>query len=114
MRVLVIDDNEDTAFLHCELAKACGCEARFCTIATVSVEVAREWQPNIIFLDLAIPDIDGYRLAPMLRDACNPNVPRILLISGYVPTPESLAAATIDGHLLKPASFEELQQLLPC
>jgi CheY-like chemotaxis protein len=114
MRVLVIDDNEDSAFLLCELAKVCGCESRFCTIATGAVDTAREWQPQVILLDLAMPGVDGYSLAPMLRGACGETLTRLILVSGYKPDREKLIAAMIDGHLLKPASLAQLKELLPC
>jgi CheY-like chemotaxis protein len=114
MRVLVIDDHEDSAFLLCELAKVCGCESRSCTIATIAVETVRGWQPHVILLDLAMPGIDGYQLAPKLRAASDRVLPHILLVSGYVPDRQKLAEGLIDGHLLKPVSLEQLKSLLPC
>ncbi len=117
MRVLVIDDNEGVAFLLCEQVKQCGCESRFCTIVVAAVDIAREWQPNVILLDLAMPAIDGYQLAPILRVASNGVAPRIFAVSGYKADPARLATAKIDGHISKPASLEQLKELLaasPC
>jgi two-component system CheB/CheR fusion protein len=114
MRVLVIDDNEDVAFLLCELVRQCGCESRFCLLPEQAVEIAEQWQANVILLDLAMPGVDGYHLAPKLRAASNGTVPRILAVSGYRPDPERMAAATIDGHMLKPVRLEKLKELLPC
>jgi DNA-binding NarL/FixJ family response regulator len=107
MRVLVIDDNEATALLFCELAKACGCESRYCTNPAVAVDITREWQPNVILLDVATPGIDGYRLAPMLRAAGDGAIQQILAIGEYVADAEKLSAATIDGHVVRPASLAE-------
>jgi CheY-like chemotaxis protein len=112
MRVLVIDDNEDTAFLFCSLVKVCGCESRFCTISSVAIDIAREWQPNVILLDLAMPGIEGYQLGPMLRAACNETLTLLVLVSGYKPDPEKLIKAMIDDHLLEPVSLEQLTELL--
>ena len=112
MRVLVIDDQEDSALLLYELAKACGWESRFCTISTRAVSIAREWQPHVILLDLAMPGIDGYQLAPLLRAACEDTLSLLVAVSGYRREPEKLFAARIAGHLLKPVRLEQLRQLL--
>jgi CheY-like chemotaxis protein len=112
MRVLVIDDNQDSAFLMCELVKLCGYEARFCTCPEASILVAREWQPQFVFLDLAMPSMDGYSLAPKLREAVNGAGLRIVLASGYVPNAALLAAAKIDGHMLKPVALARLKGVL--
>ncbi len=114
MRVLIIDDNEDTAFLLSELSKLCGCESRYATIIAAAIDITREWQPNVILLDLAMPGIDGYQLAPILREVSDGVVPRILLVSGYVPDLKRIAEAKIDGHLLKPATLEQLKVWLQC
>jgi len=114
MRVLVIDDNEDIAFLHCKLAEDCGCETRFCVSPLDALAVASEWQPHVILLDLAMPGIDGYKLAPKLREVSNGSVPRILLISGYVPDRLQMLESGIDGHVLKPVNLKQFKSLLPC
>lgn len=108
----MIDDNEDSAFLMSELVKACGCEARFCTCPQTSLLVAREWQPQFVFLDLAMPAMNGYLLAPKLREAVNDAGLRIMLASGYLPDAALLAEARIDGHVLKPVALERLKELL--
>ena len=114
MRVLVIDDDHDSAFLLCELMKKLGLESRFCVAPTQSIDVARRWQPNVILLDLAMPNLDGYHLAPLLRAAANRTVPRIVAVSGYALDGPRLAEAQIDAHLLKPPSLAQLKELLPC
>jgi CheY-like chemotaxis protein len=112
MRVLVIDDQEDAAFLLCQLVKSRGSESRYCTSAVQSVDIARAWQPEVILLDLRMPGIDGYCLAPMLRGAIEGAAPRIILVSGYLPEQEKLTAAAIDGFLLKPVRLQEMTELL--
>ncbi len=61
-----------------------------------------------------MPGIDGYQLAPMLRAACAETLSLLALVSGYKPDPQKLITGMIDSHLLKPASLEQLKQLLPC
>jgi CheY-like chemotaxis protein len=112
MRVLVIDDNEEAAFLLCQLVKSRGCDSRYCTVAVHAIDIARVWRPGVILLDLRMPGMDGYCLAPLLRAAIDEPVPRIILVSGYLPDHEQLAAATIDGYLLKPVRLQEMTELL--
>ena len=114
MRVLVIDDNVDTAFMMSRLTSMCGHESRYCTLPRQAIEFVRGWRPEVILLDLAMPEMDGYTLAPKLRAASDGFVPRILLASGYVPDVEREARATIDGHLVKPVGLQQLRELLAC
>ena len=67
MRILVIDDNADCAFLLSELIKKCGHETEVALTAEAGFSKAKEWQPNIVMLDLAMPDGNGYKLASRLR-----------------------------------------------
>jgi CheY-like chemotaxis protein len=59
-----------------------------------------------------MPGIDGYKLAPRLRDVSIQAGTRIVLVSGYVPDKLRLALAGIDGHILKPVDFALIRQLL--
>ncbi len=68
MRVLVIDDSRDTAHLVSVLVEHFGHETKVVTVTKVAVDVARDWQPEFVFVDLAMPDIDGYDMARQLRD----------------------------------------------
>ncbi len=112
MRVLVIDDKDDCAFLLGELVKSRGCASLYCTMPTQAIDIAKEWQPNVILLDLFMPGMDGYQLAPKLREVGHRVVPRIFLVSGCIPDREKLTAATIDGYLLKPVRLQEMTDLL--
>jgi CheY-like chemotaxis protein len=112
VRVLVIDDNDACAFLLSELVKSRGCESLYCTMPIQAIDTVKKWQPNVILLDLLMPGIDGYQLAPKLREVSHGTVPRIFLVSGYLPDREKLSAATIDGYLLKPVRFQHMTDLL--
>jgi len=72
MKILVI---EDFKLIRDVLVMACGnlapaVEARGATTGNEGVEVAREFQPDVIFLDLALPDGDGLDFLPQLFGAC--------------------------------------------
>src|SRR6185369_17168076 len=105
MRILVIDDNADCAFLLSELIKKCGHETEVALTAEAGFSKAKEWQPNIVMLDLAMPGGNGYGLASRLRAQAGLHTAKIVAVSGYNDDPARRAAAGIDAHLLKPASL---------
>jgi CheY-like chemotaxis protein len=114
MRVLVVDDNVDCAFMLSELIKECGHEAEVATAADEVLTKARDLRPEIVFLDLAIPESDGYKLAQRLRTEGGLRSAKIVAISGHRDDPARRTAAGIDAHLMKPTSLKQLMQFFDC
>ncbi len=114
MRILVIDDNVDCAFMLQSLIEQCGHEAEAAVTAEVGLRRAREWQPELIFLDIAMPSMDGYRLAAQLREVVTLNSTKIVAVSGYRPDQVQCAWAGIDAYLLKPPSLKQLTEFFDC
>jgi len=114
MRILVIDDNVDCAFLLCELIKKCGHEGEVANTAEAALSRARDWQPEVVLLDLGLPESDGYKLALKLRNEAGLHSARIVALSGYKDDPARRAAAGIDAHLMKPASLQQLMNFFDC
>ncbi len=112
MRVLVIDDSRDTAHLVSVLVEHFGHETKVVTVTKVAVDVAREWQPEFVFVDLAMPEIDGYDMARQLRDFAGLKSARIFALSGYTEDPAKQKVAGIDGHVQKPISMVQIKSLL--
>ena len=71
-----------------------------------AIEKAREFRPEVICLDISLPDMDGYEVAARVRGEL-PGV-CIVAISGWLQENQS-AAGTIDHYLLKPVEFKELR-----
>ena len=114
MRILVIDDNVDCAFMLRTLIEKCGHEAEAAVTAEEGLSRAREWQPDLIFLDIAMPSTDGYRLAGQLRTEAALDSTKIVAVSGYKPDQAQCAAAGIDDYLLKPPSLKQLTEFFDC
>jgi CheY-like chemotaxis protein len=112
MRVLIIDDNYDLAWCLAQLVRSCGCDAMFAVNPTEGLKLACDFQPEVIFLDIAMPGEDGYALAPRLRTECGLSSVRIIAMSGYQDSPVNREAASIDEHALKPVHLEDLKRLL--
>jgi CheY-like chemotaxis protein len=112
MRVLIIDDNQDVSYLVSMLVKHCGHDTRVVSVAEDALGVAREWKPEFVFLDLAMPGMDGYAVARLLRQHGHLNGAKIVALSGYPHDGEKEQMAGIDGHVLKPITLTQLRCLL--
>ena len=113
-RILVVDDNSDVADSLAMLLALQGHEVRAVYSAAAALELAQTEPPEVVILDIGLPDVNGYEVARRLRE--NHSLPAICLVAvtGYGQA-EDLAkakAAGFDHHLVKPANLEALQGIL--
>jgi two-component system, chemotaxis family, CheB/CheR fusion protein len=107
-RILVVDDNEHAAEI---LAKWLNLEGHSVTTAlngASAIEKALTFKPEVVCLDINLPDISGYDVAARLRR----DLPDLLIIaiSGWLQESESENAKEIINHyLLKPVDFKDLR-----
>jgi CheY-like chemotaxis protein len=113
-RVLVVDDNVDTAQSLSWLLQAFGHEVRVAHTGAEAIERARAFRPDAVLLDVGLPDIDGYEVARQLR--ATPDHARALLIAatGHNRERDRLVAAEagFDHYLVKPFDPSRVDQLL--
>ena len=67
LRVLVVEDNPDAAFLLGELLSAFGHEVRLAHTGDEAITVAESYAPEVVFLDIGLPDLDGREVAVRMR-----------------------------------------------
>jgi DNA-binding NtrC family response regulator len=82
-RLLAVDDNADSAELVARIAGRCGYETRTASVPTDVRQVLAEWKPDVVTLDLCMPDIDAIDLFPVLKEAAFGGP--VLIISGLDP-----------------------------
>jgi CheY-like chemotaxis protein len=113
-RVLVIDDAPDTAASLAYLLDDMGHQVEYVTDPRKATEVAQRLKPEIVFLDLGMPHIDGYTLAPMLRQTLSEPDICIVAVTGYGQPEDRERArkAGIDAHILKPMDIPLLESIL--
>ena len=113
-KILIIDDNRDAADLLRELVSIHGHEAVVAYDGQQGLAAAESVQPEVAFVDLGMPGMDGYELARRLRQ--NPGGDAIQLIAmtgwGQPADRERVRAAGFNHHLLKPMDLAELVALL--
>lgn len=112
VRILIVDDNIDLADSMSRLLEHCGFHVATAGYGRRGLETARDFRPQVVLLDVGLPDMDGYQVAAALRrDAGMENV-LLIAVTAYERDRRFTAAreARFDHYLIKPI---ELDQLLP-
>ena len=113
-RILVVDDNVDAADSLAMWLTFNGHDVHTVYGATEALEAVGRLQPEVMFLDIGLPVMNGYEVARQLR-AHAPHMPlRLIALTGYGQKEdrERSMAAGFDDHLVKPVSPEALEKML--
>src|SRR4029077_19246948 len=82
-RVLVVDDAQSSAETLALILKAMGQEASTAYDGQTAVEWTLENRPDLVFLDIAMPGMDGYEAAGRIRAALGRDGPLLVALTGY-------------------------------
>ena len=107
-KILVVDDNEDAAEMLSEALRIKGHETRVAHDAPSALRLAEGFTPDIAFLDIGLPVMDGYELAGRLRELPGLRGIRLVAVTGYGQESDRRRsqAAGFHHHLVKPVDFE--------
>jgi len=113
-RVLVVDDNPEVADALALLVEALGHEVRVLYHGGDAMRTVRTYRPEVIFLDLGMPDVDGFEIARALAGLPERQDMTVVALSGYGDDAvgRSVQEAGFDHHLLKPARVDALDSIL--
>ena len=109
-KILVVDDLRDSADSLALLFDAMGHETMTSYDGQQAVEAAQSFAPDIVFLDINMPILDGYGAARSLRDA-RAEAPPVLVALTAVSGPDARRKADdagFDFYVTKPADFNVL------
>ncbi|HEY3518468.1 MAG TPA: MASE1 domain-containing protein [Gammaproteobacteria bacterium] len=108
-RLLVVEDNIDARQTLRTLLETLGHEVHEAADGEAGVAAALERQPDLVFVDIGLPRLDGYEVARRLRAAHLRA--RLVALTGYGRDDDVQRAreAGFDEHLLKPATLEQLR-----
>jgi signal transduction histidine kinase len=113
-RVLVVDDNEDSAASMALLLQSVGHAASTANDGHAALEIAEQSRPEVVLLDLGMPGLDGYEVAKRLRS--QPWGKDVLLIAltgwGQQEARDRSRTAGFDAHLVKPVEFDALLRIV--
>lgn len=102
--VLIVDDNKDSADSIAILLTAEGCSVRVAYNGAAALEMTATWSPDVIFLDIALPDMTGYAVIKKMRARETTKGSTIIAVTGWgrQRDREKTRAAGFDEHLVKP------------
>lgn len=103
-RVLVVDDNRDAANILAIQLEIDGHEVEKAFSGPEATQKALAFQPEVVFLDIGLPGMDGYEVASFIRKSAMA-VPLLVAITGYGQEADKETALQrgFDAHLTKPA-----------
>jgi signal transduction histidine kinase len=112
IRVLVVDDNVDTAEMVCAALRRLGHDVAVAHDGPRAIDRALAFVPDVVLLDVGLPEMDGLEVARKLRGSGSRA--RLVALTGYgKPSDhEASRAAGFDSHLVKPVDLATLQQAL--
>jgi two-component system CheB/CheR fusion protein len=114
LRILVVDDVQDSATIQAHLVRLWGYEATIASNGPRALELAKMCRPDVVLLDIGLPGMDGYEVARQLRLLPGMSKALLIAITGYVQEADvqRCKEAGIDCHFRKPVEPVALQQVL--
>jgi PAS domain S-box-containing protein len=114
LRVLVVEDNVDTARTMSLLLQQLGCATQEVHEGPPVVDAAKSFKPDAILLDVGLPGLDGYQIARLIRQTPELSHVRLIAVTGYGQQQdrERSLNAGFDHHLVKPVQFDSLIAIL--
>jgi len=114
LRVLIVDDNRDAADSLAMLLRITGNEIRTTYDGLEALQVASDFRPEVVLLDIGLPKIDGHEVAQRLRREAWGQRICLIAVTGWSDESDRARsrAAGFDHHLVKPLDTSHLAKLL--
>jgi CheY-like chemotaxis protein len=109
MRILVVDDNRDTARMMQMLLRGEGYDVKLAFGGREAIELAESFRPDVVLLDLRLPDISGAEVIKELRGREGFETTAFVAVSGY---DASRIPPIFEGHFVKPVDHDALNEFL--
>jgi PAS domain S-box-containing protein len=113
-RILIVDDNRDSAESLTMLCKLNGHEVQSAYDGLEAIETAVKFRPNVILLDIGLPGLNGYEVARQIRSQLPDRDLTLVALTGWGREEDRRSAqeAGFDAHLVKPLDFDALERIL--
>jgi CheY-like chemotaxis protein len=113
-KILVVDDNVDSAISLAELLKLMGGETQTAHDGLEAIEVAERFHPDVILMDVGMPKLNGYDAARRIREQPWGETIAVIAITGRDQDDDHTLSQQSGciGHLVKPVKLNELERML--
>jgi PAS domain S-box-containing protein len=114
VRVLVVDDNRDAADTLSALLELLGHSAQVANDGRAALEAVLDFRPQVVFLDIGMPGMNGYDVAKAIRADRRLDQPLLVALTGWGSEDdrERTRAAGFDLHLTKPVDLAAIEKML--
>lgn len=115
LRILVVDDNKEAATSLVRLLQFLGQYVRVAHDAASALKLSGTWHPELYFIDIRMPGMDGYQLSQKLhRRPTSVGEPYYIALTGYGAKEDRAKAeqAGFNQHVVKPISIGQLRTLV--
>jgi len=109
--IVVVDDNELASELLSEFLAIQGHEVKVAADGAQALDLCAQMRPQIVIVDIVLPDMDGHELARRLRETLTPP-PACIALSGLPRTTQSGEPEVFDAWIEKPADLSALEDLI--
>ncbi len=114
LKILVVDDNRDAAQSLAMLLDTFGAETRTACSGAEALRAIEDFSPAAVFLDIGMPQMDGYEVARRIRKGYEGPQPTLIALTGWGQQEDKRKAreAGFDHHIVKPAEISALRELV--
>jgi CheY-like chemotaxis protein len=112
-RILVVDDHGSIAKTCSAILRDYGCEARFATGGKSAIQIVRDFEPDIVLIDINMPAMNGYELAQRIKETPTGKNATLIAMTGAAGERE-VRRCTEVGYascLVKPLNIDDLRRI---
>jgi CheY-like chemotaxis protein len=112
-KILVVDDNRDSADMTAQVLQMYGLDVQVAYGGSEGIATVRTSRPDLVFLDIGMPEMDGYQVAAAVRADDKLSDVRLVALTAWGDEASRTKARAVgfDMHLTKPANIVELLQI---
>lgn len=112
--ILAVDDDDDNLVLLTQIVAPLDCALITATNGRMTIELARQHRPDLILLDIGLPEMDGFMVMRVLKqDDRTRNIPILVITAMANPEDEAkVLEEGCDAYLSKPYDLEVLEALI--
>jgi len=113
LRILVVDDDPDTACSFAQLLQVMGHDARFATDGVMALGLAQMFQPQAAMIDIHMPGLNGHEVSRRIRTIPGLELSLLVAVTGWGPGDKRRSPeGDFDVFLLKPVALTDLESVL--